>query len=138
MDTTTNESQLVLKIAAPDAVTVPVTCQQFGSNDAVIDTLKLKVTFEKTGKEDWKREAEEADTSLAESGQNIMLRRKVKDIQGLPLFIQGQPVKFADMPEKAMDLVLAQSWIADDIWFALQSINQGRKSDTLRRLMLKN
>lgn len=138
MDNIENESELVLAIAAPKTVTVSMTCQQFGDNDAVIDSLKLKVTYEKTDKDTWDREAEEADASLNESGQSIMLRRKVKNIVGLPLSIAGQPVKFADMPEKAMDLVLKQSWIADDLMFGLRSINQGRKSDTMRRMLLKN
>jgi hypothetical protein len=34
--------------------------------------------------------------------------------------------------------VLDHAWIADEIWLALQSINSGKKSDTFRRLMLKN
>lgn len=126
---------LILKINEPDSITVPVTCEQYGDNDKVINTLKLKVTFRKTGKADWKREAEEADASVSDTGQNIMLRRKVENIEGLPLERDGQPAKF---DESAMDLVLEHSWIADDIWLALQSINQGKKSDTLRRHLLKN
>ncbi len=128
-------SGLVLKIAKPETVTVSVTCEQFGDGDKVINSLKLKVTLEKTSKTDWKREAEEVDASLEDTGQNIMLRRKVKNIEGLPLERDGQPVKFDDA---AMDLVLEHPWIADEIWMALQSINSGRKSDTYRRQLLKN
>lgn len=128
-------SELVLKIAKPETVTVSVTCEQFGDADKVINTLKLKVTLEKTGKKDWKHETEEADSSLEDTGQNIMLRRKVKNIEGLPLELDGQPARF---DEAAMDLVLEHPWIADEIWLVLQSINQGKKSDTYRRLLLKN
>ncbi|MGZ8172872.1 MULTISPECIES: hypothetical protein [Methylobacter] len=128
-------SNLVLKIANPETVTVPVTCEQFGDGDKVINTLKLKVTLEKTSKTDWKREAEEADASVSDTGQNIMLRRKIQNIEGLPLERDGQPAKFDG---SAMDLVLEHAWIADEIWLALQSINSGKKSDTFRRMLLKN
>ncbi len=128
-------TNLTLKISTPDTVTVPVTCEQFGDDDKVINTLKLKVTLEKTGKADWKRETEDADASLEDTGQNIMLRSKVKNIDGLPLERDGQPAKF---DESAMDLVLEHTWIADEIWLALQSINSGKKSDTFRRMLLKN
>lgn len=131
-------SDLVLKIANPKTVTVPVTCEQFGDGDKVINTLKLKVTFEKTSKADWKHEAEDADSSESDTGQNIMLRRKVKDITGLPLELAGQPAKFAEVPEDAMDLVLEHAWLSDSIFLALKSINEGKRSDSYRRLLLKN
>jgi len=37
-----------------------------------------------------------------------------------------------------MDLVLGHAWIADEIFMALKSINEGKRSDAYRRLMLKN
>lgn len=128
-------SSLVLKIADPKTVTVPVVCQQFGDNDKVINTLKLKVTFEKTKAADWQRETEEADASLDQKGVHVMLRAKVKNITGLPLERDGKPAEF---DEAAMDLVLEHQWIADQLWLALQSVNSGQKSDAYRRLLLKN
>jgi hypothetical protein len=126
---------LVLKVADPKTITVPVTCQQYGDDDRVINTLKLKVTFEKTKSADWKRETEEADASLDEKGVHVMLRAKIKNIVGLPLERDGQPASF---DEAAMDLVLEHPWIADQLWLALQSVNAGQKSDAYRRLLLKN
>ena len=128
-------SALVLKIANPETVTVPVTCEQFGDGDKVIQTLKLKVTLRKTSKDDWKTETEAADASQESSGQNIMLRAKVVNIEGLPLERDGQPAPF---DASAMDLVLAHAWIADEIWITLQSVNQGKRSDAYRRLLAKN
>jgi len=128
-------NSLVLKIAEQKTVTVPVVCELFGDDDKVIKTLKLKVTFEKTGAKDWEREAEEADSSLEDSGRNIMLRRKVKDIKGLPLEREGQPVGFE---ASVMDQLLEHTWIAEALYGALVSVNAGKKSDTVRRALAKN
>jgi len=126
---------LILKVADPKTITVPVVCQQYGDDDRVINTLKLKVTFEKTKAADWKRETEDADASLDEKGVHIMLRAKIKNIAGLPLERDGHPAEF---DEAAMNLVLEHPWITDPLWMALQSVNAGQKSDAYRRLLLKN
>ncbi len=129
-------SDLVLKIADPSTVKVPVICELFGDNDKVICTLKLKVTFEKTKPKDWEREVEEADASTEDSGRNIMLRKKTKDIEGLPLEQDGQPVPYSG---EALDLILKNyPWIQIELWGALESINAGKRSDTFRRAMAKN
>jgi hypothetical protein len=135
MNQATTSSGLVLKIAAPETVTVPVTCQLFGDGDKVIQTLKLKVTFKKTQKEDWDKEAEAADASLEETGQKIMLRDKVIDIKGLPLERNGMPAEF---DAEAMALVLKEQWIVEELWAALLAINQGKRSDAYRTLLRKN
>ncbi|MDI1278073.1 hypothetical protein [Methylobacter sp.] len=133
--TQSTPSGLVLKISAPDTVTVPITCQLFGDGDKVIQTLKLKVTFKKTKKEDWDKEAEAADASLEESGQKIMLREKVIDIKGLPLERDGVPTEF---DAEAMNLVLQEQWITEELWTAILAINQGKRSDAYRALLRKN
>jgi hypothetical protein len=135
MDTSANEAPLVLNIATPGTVTVPVTCEQFGDDDKVITKLKLKVTFVKTDKEDWDREAEAADASSEEKGIHILLRQKIKDIKGLPLARAGAPAEF---DASAMDLVLKHQWIIDELWAALLAINSGKRSDAYRRQLLKN
>ncbi|MGZ8171804.1 MULTISPECIES: hypothetical protein [Methylobacter] len=132
---TVTESQLVLKVANPNTVTVPITCQQFGDDDRVITTLKLKVTFEKTRREDWDREAENADASLEEKGIHILLRQKIKNIKGLPLERDGIAAEF---DASAMDLVLQHQWIIDELWAALLAINGGKRSDAYRGKLLKN
>lgn len=131
----TNESQLVLKIANPNTVTVKITCQQFGDEDKVITKLPLKVTFEKTSREDWELEAQDADASLEEKGIHILLRQKIKNIKGLPLERKGVPAEF---DASAMDLVLKHQWIIEELWAALLAINGGKRSDAYRGQLLKN
>lgn len=135
MDNIENEAPLVLKIANPNTVTVKITCQQFGDDDKVITKLPLKVTFEKTSREDWDREAQDADASLEEKGIHILLRQKIKNIKGLPLERAGVAVEF---DAAAMDLVLKHQWIIDELWAALLAINGGKRSDAYRGQLLKN
>lgn len=137
METTETESQLVLNIANPGMVTVPLVCEMFGDNDKVIQSLKLKITIEKTEQEEWDREAEEADASVNEKGSHIMMRRKIKNIVGLPLADKttGQAQPFS---EAAWALVFKHAWIYDNLWATLLAVNQGKRSDTYRRMLLKN
>jgi len=128
-------SSLVLKIAEPNTVTVPVTCQLFGDEDRVITTLKLKVTFEKTKPEAWKQQHEEASASLEPNALTRLLFSKIKTIKGLPLERDGQPVDYSD---DAFDLIKDEVWIIDPLWLALGSINSGKRSDTLQRVIAKN
>jgi hypothetical protein len=135
MDNIENEAPLVLKVANPNTVTVKITCQQFGDDDKVITKLPLKVTFEKTSREDWDLEAQDADASLEEKGIHILLRKKIKNIKGLPLERNGVSAEF---DASAMDLVLKHQWIIDELWAALLAINGGKRSDAYRGALLKN
>ncbi|HEY8035210.1 MAG TPA: hypothetical protein VIF37_06435 [Methylobacter sp.] len=135
MDNIENAAPLVLKIANPNTVTVKITCQQFGDEDKVITKLPLKVTFEKTSREDWDLEAQDADASLEEKGIHILLRQKIKNIKGLPLERNGIAAEF---DASAMDLVLKHQWIIDELWAALLAINGGKRSDAYRGQLLKN
>lgn len=133
---TASEDEVLLKVAAPKTVTVPVDCELFGDNDKVIQRLKLKVTFEKTDKDTWDKEADEADASMEEPGAQIMVRKKVKNITGLPLEdSNGNPLPFN---EKAMDEVVKIDWIFDPIWMTLQSVNKGMKSNALQKALKRN
>lgn len=128
-------SDLVLKINKSKTITVPVTCQLFGDDDRVTHTLKLKVTFERTKAADWKIQHEEASNSTEDHAVNRFFFSKVTDIKGLPLERDGQPVEF---DSSVFELIKDEQWLLDPINAALLSVNSGKRSDTIAKIIAKN